>query len=144
MWPTPLPHSALETRLREQRARVSKNSETGKGHRLEPQTPGYAHISAQQVLCLASGRGHASGLANRLRSASSLSPASWAVAAAGTATRWLDYGLQSLLNLASYSDFILVIAWLLAALRPTVPTRSLRLRANRAPPKPSPASFSRR
>jgi hypothetical protein len=27
---TPLPHSALETWLREQRARVSKNSETGK------------------------------------------------------------------------------------------------------------------
>src|SRR5712671_2427865 len=35
--------------------------------------------------------------------------------------------LQSLLNLASYDDFILVVAWLLAALRPTGPYPLLAL-----------------
>jgi len=51
--------------------------------------------------------------------------------------------LQSLLNLASNDDFILIVAWLLAALRPAGPYPLLALAGNRARPKPLPASSSR-
>src|SRR5262245_33829814 len=63
-------------------------------------------------------------LASHLRSAGSLPSDSW-LSAPQCGGSMLE--LQSLLNLSSYQDYILVIAWLLASLRPLGPYPLLAL-----------------